>query len=142
MIANEKPDKIQLFRFGMIPFWTKNKMALFNAHSEVDFNKEDAPEFDGAKGIITKPAFRKPIRSQRCIVIVDYFWCSLIGTKVSTTTKVPKKNIRLTLCAYFKFIHLYVNIFHQFSFQFISVYWFGNIIIKWIIAIFFVILFH
>jgi len=73
VITNEKPDKIQLFRFGMIPFWAKNKMALFNARAEGDFNKEDNPEFEGAKGIITKPAFRKPIRSQRCLVIADCF---------------------------------------------------------------------
>ena len=48
-------------------------MNLFNARAEGDSNKEDNPSFRGAAGIIQKKAFRKPIRSQRCLVIASAF---------------------------------------------------------------------
>ena len=73
VITSENPRQLDLFRFGMIPFWAKKPMALINARSEGDHNPEDHPGYSGAKGIITKPAFRKPIRSQRCLVIADCF---------------------------------------------------------------------
>jgi putative SOS response-associated peptidase YedK len=73
VITNENPHEIQLFKFGLTPFWAKSEMNLFNARAEGDYNKEDYSGFSGAKGIILKPAFRKPIRSQRCIVIASAF---------------------------------------------------------------------
>jgi putative SOS response-associated peptidase YedK len=73
VITNEKPYEIQLFQFGLTPFWAKREMLIGNARSEGDYNKEDYPDFKGAKGIILKPAFRKPIRSQRCLVIASAF---------------------------------------------------------------------
>jgi putative SOS response-associated peptidase YedK len=48
-------------------------MNLFNARSEGDYNQDDNPTFKGAAGIILKKAFRKPIRTQRCIVIASAF---------------------------------------------------------------------
>ncbi|REK00429.1 MAG: SOS response-associated peptidase [Bacteroidetes bacterium] len=57
----------------MTPFCAKKKMYLFNARAEGDGNKENDPAYTGGKGIISKPAFRKPIRSQRCLVIADAF---------------------------------------------------------------------
>lgn len=73
VITNEKPYEIQLFKFGLTPFWAKSEMNLFNARAEGDYNAEDNPTFRGAAGIILKKAFRKPIRSQRCIVIASAF---------------------------------------------------------------------
>ncbi len=73
VITNEKPYEIQLFKFGLTPFWAKSEMNLFNARAEGDSNKDDNPTFRGATGIILKKAFRKPIRSQRCIVIASAF---------------------------------------------------------------------
>jgi len=73
VITNDNPHGLDLLRFGMTPFWAKSPMYLINARSEGDHNKEDDPGFKGAKGIISKPAFRKPIRSQRCLVIADAF---------------------------------------------------------------------
>ena len=73
VITNEMPHEIQLFKFGLTPFWAKSEMNLFNARAEGDYNQEDNPHFNGAKGIILKQAFRKPIRSQRCIVIASAF---------------------------------------------------------------------
>jgi putative SOS response-associated peptidase YedK len=73
VITNEKPYEIQLFKFGLTPFWAKSEMNLFNARSEGDYNHDDNYGFSGAKGIILKKAFRKPIRSQRCIVVASAF---------------------------------------------------------------------
>jgi len=73
VITCENPRELQLFQFGMSPFWAKKKMYLFNARAEGDRNKDNNPQFTGAKDIINKPAFRKPIRSQRCLVLADAF---------------------------------------------------------------------
>ena len=73
VITNRDPKQLQLFQFGMTPHWAKKKMYLFNARSEGDFNKDNDPNYTGAKGILQKPSFRKPIRSQRCLVIADAF---------------------------------------------------------------------
>jgi putative SOS response-associated peptidase YedK len=73
VITNYNPHQLQMFTFGLTPFWAKKKMHLFNARSEGDHNKTDDPSFKGGKGIIEKPAFRKPIRSQRFLVIASAF---------------------------------------------------------------------
>ena len=73
VITNKDPKQLQLFQFGLTPHWAKKKMYLFNARSEGDFNKDNDPAYTGAKGIMQKPSFRKPIRSQRCLVIADAF---------------------------------------------------------------------
>lgn len=73
VITNDKPHEIQFFRFGFTPRWAAKPMYLLNARAEGDANKEDDPSYHGAKGIITKPAFRQAIRSQRCLVLADYF---------------------------------------------------------------------
>jgi len=57
----------------MQPFWAKKSMLLINARAEGDRNPENQMHYRGAKDIINKPAFRKPIRSQRCLVIADAF---------------------------------------------------------------------
>ena len=73
IISNKEPDKVQLFQFGFTPFWAKKKMYVINARSEGDHNKENDPKYNGAKGILSKPMFRKAIRSQRCLIIADAF---------------------------------------------------------------------
>jgi putative SOS response-associated peptidase YedK len=83
VITNENPRQLDLFRFGMTPFWAKKPLLLINARSEGDHNPEDDPGYTGAKGIITKPAFRKPVRSQRCLVIADCFIEGTIKEKLS-----------------------------------------------------------
>jgi len=82
VITNTQPDKVQLFQFGLTPFWAKKPMYLFNARTEGDRNKENDPSYHGSKDIITKPAFRKPIRSQRCLVIADAFYEGTTGEKL------------------------------------------------------------
>ena len=73
VITDAAPGKLQFFQFGMTPFWARKKLYFFNARSEGDHNKSDDPGYTGAMGIISKPAFRKPIRSQRCLVVADCF---------------------------------------------------------------------
>lgn len=73
VITSERPDELQMYRFGLTPFWSKKPMYLFNARAEGDKNKENDPAYTGAMDIIRKPAFRKPMRSQRCLVIADAF---------------------------------------------------------------------
>ena len=73
VITSQNPRQLQLFRFGLTPFWARKPMFLFNARAEGNRNKENDPDFKGAKDIINKPAFRKPIRSQRCLIPADAF---------------------------------------------------------------------
>ena len=79
VITNEKPYEIQLFKFGLTPFWAKAEMNLINARTEGEYNQDDNPRFSGAKGILLTKAFRKPIRSQRCLVIASAFIEGLQG---------------------------------------------------------------
>jgi len=73
VITSQYPNNLDLMQFGLTPFWAKKPMYLFNARAEGDRNMENNPQYSGAKDIINKPAFRKPIRSQRCLVIADAF---------------------------------------------------------------------
>ncbi len=73
VITNDRPYEIQLFRFGMTPSWMTKPTLFINARAEGDHNSDNNPNYNGAKGIITKPAFRKPIRSQRCLIPADAF---------------------------------------------------------------------
>jgi len=92
VITSDNNKEIQLFRFGLTPFWAKKPMYLINARSEGDHNKENDPRYTGAKGIITKPSFRKPIRSQRCLVIADAFIEGTVKEKLSKPFVVYLKN--------------------------------------------------
>ncbi len=73
VITDKNPQKIQMLRFGLTPFWSKKNMILINARTEGDHNKENDITYTGSRGIILKPSFRKPIRSQRCLVLADAF---------------------------------------------------------------------
>lgn len=73
VITDRSPNTIENMRFGLTPFWSKKNMLLINARAEGDRNKDNKPDYKGAKDIISKPAFRKAIRSQRCLVIADAF---------------------------------------------------------------------
>jgi putative SOS response-associated peptidase YedK len=62
VVTNDDPGKAQLFRWGLVPSWSKdNKGAarLINARSE---------------GIESKPSFRVPFRKRRCLVVADSFY--------------------------------------------------------------------
>lgn len=73
IINQEGQNKLQLFRFGLTPSFSKKSKLFINARAEGDHNQENNPVYRGACGIINKPAFRKPIRSQRCLIPADAF---------------------------------------------------------------------
>jgi len=73
VITGNKPKEVQYFIFGMTPFHAKKEMHLINARSEGESNSSNNPDFKGAKGIIQNKDFRKPIRSQRCLVLASAF---------------------------------------------------------------------
>jgi putative SOS response-associated peptidase YedK len=84
VITDDNPRQLDLLRFGLTPFWSKKPLLLINARTEGDHNAEDDPAYSGARGIITKPSFRKPIRSQRCLVLAD---CFIEGTTKEKLSK-------------------------------------------------------
>lgn len=62
VLTNEQPDRLQYLVWGLVPYWSedgKNGGQLINARSE---------------GIESRPSFRVPIRSRRCIVPADSFY--------------------------------------------------------------------
>lgn len=73
IITDSEPQSLQLLYFGFTPFWSKKRMYVFNARSEGDRNKENAPQYTGSKEIFKKPMWRQSIRSKRCLVIADGF---------------------------------------------------------------------
>ena len=73
VITGERPHELQLYRFGLTPSWAQKPMLLINARSEGDNNPTDDPDFTVEMAIFDKPSFRKPIRSQRCLVPADAF---------------------------------------------------------------------
>jgi putative SOS response-associated peptidase YedK len=83
IITLQNPKQLTLSRFGMTPAWAKHPMNLINARAEGNKNPDNNPLFTGSRSIFFKPAFKKPLFSQRCIVIADAF------IEWSSTTKQP-----------------------------------------------------
>lgn len=73
VVINDGGFQLRSLVFGLTPFWAKKQMYLFNARSEGDRNKDNIVNYSGTKDIINKPAFRKAIRSQRCLVPADAY---------------------------------------------------------------------
>lgn len=66
VIANNNPDEVKLFTWGLIPFWVKNpEQALKISNSTLNARGEELWE---------KPAFKDSIEKRRCLVIVDGFY--------------------------------------------------------------------
>ena len=62
VITNAAPNEVNLFRWGLVPFWAKDLKIgarMINARRE---------------GIEKKPSFRKAIREKRCLVLADSFY--------------------------------------------------------------------
>ena len=84
VITMESPRELNFYRFGLRPFWSKKPLYLINARAEGDHNKENDITYHGTMGLKDKPSFRKPYRSQRCLIPADAF---IEGT---TTEKLNK----------------------------------------------------
>jgi putative SOS response-associated peptidase YedK len=74
VITSEDLPELQVFKFGMTPYWAKSSMDLINARAEGDKNHDNDPNYSGANSIFLKRAFMKPIQSQRCLVISDAYY--------------------------------------------------------------------
>jgi len=62
VITNENPEHLQLYRWGLIPFWAKDEKIgykMFNARKET---------------LLEKPAFKHAVVSRRCMVVMDSFY--------------------------------------------------------------------
>ncbi len=70
--AQEGGNRLEIMKWGLIPFWSKEPKA---GYSTINAR---------AEGLESKPAYRKPVRSQRCIVPADgfYEWQKSNGSKV------------------------------------------------------------
>ena len=66
VISNDDPCKIQLFFWGLIPLWVKDKKAALKIREQTLNAK--------AETITTKPSFRHSIKTKRCLVLADGFY--------------------------------------------------------------------
>jgi putative SOS response-associated peptidase YedK len=73
ILSNQQPGKIQLFRWGLIPSWSKDPSIgakMINARSET---------------LQEKPSFRSAFQSRRCLIPADGFY----EWKNTGTSKIP-----------------------------------------------------
>lgn len=62
VITNREPRKVQLYRWGLLPFWAKalkDGARMINARSD---------------GVAEKPAFKKAFGRKRCLILADGFY--------------------------------------------------------------------
>lgn len=77
IVASDAPGILQPGYFGFAAKYGAvigKRTYLLNARAEGDHNQENAENYSGAKGIITKSSFRSAIRSQRCLVVCTGFY--------------------------------------------------------------------
>ena len=72
VITNQDPEYIHLYKWGLIPFWAKDKKiaySMINARAET---------------LMEKPAFKNAFKHNRCIVPLDgfYEWKNINGQKI------------------------------------------------------------
>ncbi len=70
-ISSDKPGQFSEYHYGMIPSWSKEPVPYY--HAPVESHKTEHKEGILRKDIILDQSFRKPIRSQRGILPIDYF---------------------------------------------------------------------
>ncbi|MFC1977896.1 SOS response-associated peptidase [Chloroflexota bacterium] len=66
VISNEDKERIQYYRWGLIPSWVKN-VASSHTIRQQTLNAR-------AETIFEKPSFRHSIRSKRCLILADGFF--------------------------------------------------------------------
>lgn len=66
VITNEQPQHIQLFSWGLIPFWVKDKKSA----EEIRLKTMNAR----AESIFEKPSFRHAAEQKHCLVLADGFF--------------------------------------------------------------------
>ncbi len=74
VISNESPDELSYFKWGLIPFWAKDKSIgnkMINAKGET---------------IMEKASFKNPFKRKRCLVLSDGFY---EWKKINLKEKIP-----------------------------------------------------
>ncbi len=74
IITRNSPNRVELMKWGLIPFWSKDPKIAYstiNARSET---------------VETSPAFRKPFKSQRCLIPASFFY---EWKRIDKKTKIP-----------------------------------------------------
>jgi len=74
VVTNEQPDTIQMYTWGLIPFWTK---------SQEDADKIRTRTMNArAETLFEKPSFRHAVRKKRCLIPASGFfeWRYLLGS--------------------------------------------------------------
>ena len=66
VITSGKPDQIELFNWGMVPSWVKDK-ATADKLKKATLNARIETAFD-------KPSFKEPMRFQRCVIPATAFY--------------------------------------------------------------------
>ncbi len=66
VITHVHPDMIQMFTWGLIPFWVKNLAGAAKIQNRT-LNARDITLFE-------KPSFRAAAKKRRCLVLVDGFY--------------------------------------------------------------------
>ena len=66
VLTNEQPTRLQLFRWGLIPFWVKTAAQA----AEIRVKTLNAR----AETVLEKPSFRQAARQRRCLVPADGFY--------------------------------------------------------------------
>lgn len=66
VITNEKPKQVQLFNWGLIPFWVKDEKSA----KEIKEKTVNAR----AESIFEKPAFRSSAEKKHCLVLANGFF--------------------------------------------------------------------
>ena len=74
VITSEDPNILQPLRFGLTPFYATDPVIFTSARAEGDKNSRNDPEYNGSRALFLKPEFRKPIQSQRCLVVADAWY--------------------------------------------------------------------
>lgn len=66
VITNEQPGSLQLYNWGLIPFWVKDpKQAVEMSNRTLNARGEE---------IFGKPSFRNSAEKKRCLILVDGFF--------------------------------------------------------------------
>ncbi len=96
VITSEDPNILQPLRFGLTPFYATDPVIITAARAEGDKNSRNDPEYNGSRALFLKPEFRKPILSQRCLVMADA-WYGKSGTNKPWLFYLQKKNRPLAM---------------------------------------------
>ncbi len=77
VVARLPQEQVVLMKWGLVPYWAKDpKVGYKTINARAD-------------GIADKPSFRRPIRSQRCLVLANGFYEWQTTTVGGRQTKVP-----------------------------------------------------